>query len=67
MPAWPFALASIVIHFAYYVTLAQAYRTGDLSFAYPLMRGTAPLLVTLLGIAVPARAAARPGDRSASR
>src|SRR5262249_57883034 len=30
---------------------AHAYRTGDLSFAYPLMRGTAPLIVTLLGIA----------------
>jgi drug/metabolite transporter (DMT)-like permease len=48
--AWPFAAASAVVHFGYYVTLAQAYRTGDLSFAYPLMRGTAPLLVTLLGI-----------------
>ena len=44
------ALASVVIHFGYYLTLAQAYRTGDLSFAYPLMRGTAPLLVTLLGV-----------------
>lgn len=49
--AWKFAAASAVIHWGYYVTLAQAYRTGDLSFAYPLMRGTAPLLVTLLGIA----------------
>lgn len=49
-PAWPFGLASVVIHFGYYITLAQAYRTGDLSFAYPLMRGTAPLLVTLLGV-----------------
>ena len=48
--AWPMAAASVVIHFGYYLTLAQAYRTGDLSFAYPLMRGTAPLLVTLLGI-----------------
>ena len=48
--AWKFAAASMVVHFAYYITLAQAYRTGDLSFAYPLMRGTAPLLVTLLGI-----------------
>ena len=47
--AWPFAAASTVIHFGYYLTLAQAYRTGDLSFAYPLMRGTAPLLVTVLG------------------
>src|SRR5690349_11923147 len=48
--AWQFAAASAVIHFGYYVTLAQAYRTGDLSFAYPLMRGTAPLLATVLGI-----------------
>lgn len=48
--SWVFGLASVVIHFGYYLTLAQAYRTGDLSFAYPLMRGTAPLLVTLLGI-----------------
>ena len=48
--AWPFIAASTCIHFGYYLTLAQAYRTGDLSFAYPLMRGTAPLLVTLLGV-----------------
>lgn len=48
--AWKFAAISTTIHFAYYITLAQAYRTGDLSFAYPLMRGTAPLLVTVLGI-----------------
>jgi drug/metabolite transporter (DMT)-like permease len=42
--------ASTFVHFGYYVTLAHAYRTGDLSFAYPLMRGTAPLIVTILGI-----------------
>jgi len=48
--AWPMAIASIVIHFGYYLTLTEAYRAGDLSFAYPLMRGTAPLLVALLGI-----------------
>src|SRR6202162_3168 len=50
--AWPFIAASSVVHFGYYVTLAQAYRTGDLSFAYPLMRGSAPLLVTVLGSVV---------------
>src|SRR5512137_1802579 len=49
--AWKFAAASSIVHFGYYLTLAQAYRTGDLSFAYPLMRGSAPLLVALLGIA----------------
>jgi drug/metabolite transporter (DMT)-like permease len=49
--AWKFAAMSAAIHFGYYVALAHAYRTGDLSFAYPLMRGTAPLLVTVLGAA----------------
>lgn len=48
--AWKFVAASATIHFAYYITLAHAYRTGDLSFAYPLMRGTAPLIVAVLGI-----------------
>ncbi|HEX6136086.1 MAG TPA: EamA family transporter [Casimicrobiaceae bacterium] len=48
--AWKFMAASATIHFAYYITLAHAYRTGDLSFAYPLMRGTAPLIVAVLGI-----------------
>jgi drug/metabolite transporter (DMT)-like permease len=42
--------SSVAIHWAYYITLAHAYRTGDLSFAYPLMRGTAPLLATLLAV-----------------
>ena len=48
--AWTFMLLSVAIHWGYYVTLAHAYRTGDLSFAYPLMRGTAPLLATLLSV-----------------
>ncbi len=48
--AWKFAAVSSFVHWAYYVTLAHAYRTGDLSFAYPLMRGSAPLIVALLGI-----------------
>jgi drug/metabolite transporter (DMT)-like permease len=50
--SWKFMVASTVIHFGYYITLAQAYRTGDLSFAYPLMRGSAPLIVAVLGIVV---------------
>ena len=37
-----------MIHIGYYVTLVGAYRHGELGFAYPLMRGTAPLLVALL-------------------
>ena len=48
--ALPWLAASVVIHIGYYVTLVGAYRHGDLGFAYPLMRGTAPLLVALLGV-----------------
>jgi phosphonate utilization associated putative membrane protein len=45
--AWPFILSSVVIHIAYYVALTGAYKHGDLGLTYPLMRGTAPLLVAL--------------------
>jgi len=45
--SWPWLLASVVIHVAYFTTVASAYRHGELAFAYPLMRGTAPALVAL--------------------
>ena len=45
--AWPFLVASIVIHTVYYATLLNAYRHGDLSQVYPIARGTAPPLVAL--------------------
>ena len=51
-PSWPYLGASALIHVAYFSTLAAAYRVGDLGHAYPLMRGTAPLLVALFGVAV---------------
>ena len=46
--ALPWLATSVVIHIGYYITLVGAYRHGDLGFAYPIMRGTAPLLVALL-------------------
>lgn len=45
--AWPYILASVVIHIGYYIALTGAYKHGDLGLTYPLMRGTAPLLVAL--------------------
>jgi drug/metabolite transporter (DMT)-like permease len=45
--SWPYIGASTVVHIGYYVTLAGAYRAGDLSHGYPIMRGTAPLLTAL--------------------
>jgi drug/metabolite transporter (DMT)-like permease len=45
--SWPYLAASTVFEVLYGVLLAAAYRVGDLSHAYPLMRGTAPLLVAI--------------------
>jgi drug/metabolite transporter (DMT)-like permease len=45
--SWSYIAASTVIQLAYYALLVAAYRDGDMSHAYPLMRGSAPLLVAL--------------------
>jgi phosphonate utilization associated putative membrane protein len=45
--AWPFLAMSLTVHIAYYLTLNGAYQHGDLGATYPIMRGTAPLLVAL--------------------
>jgi len=47
--AWPWLIASVLVHTAYKLSLAEAYRTGDLGQIYPLARGTAPLLVACFG------------------
>jgi drug/metabolite transporter (DMT)-like permease len=47
--SWPFIAASVAIHIGYYATLVGAYRAGDLSHSYPIMRGSAPLLVAVAG------------------
>lgn len=49
--AWPWLIASTVIHVGYFVALAGAYRAGDLSHGYPIMRGIAPLIVALSALA----------------
>ena len=45
--SWPYIAVSTVIQLSYYALLVAAYRDGDMSHAYPLMRGSAPLLVAL--------------------
>jgi drug/metabolite transporter (DMT)-like permease len=43
--SWPFILASSLFQVAYFILLARTYHLADMSQTYPLMRGTAPLLV----------------------
>jgi drug/metabolite transporter (DMT)-like permease len=50
--AWSWLLIAAVLHSAYKVFLLQAYEHADLSQAYPLTRGTAPLLVMLISVTV---------------
>lgn len=47
--AWPWLAASALLHIGYKLFLIRAYEHGDLSQVYPLARGTAPLIVALVG------------------
>ncbi len=47
--AWPWLVASALLHIGYKLFLIRAYQHGDLSQVYPLARGTAPLIVALVG------------------
>jgi drug/metabolite transporter (DMT)-like permease len=42
--AWPWLIASIVVHLVYFASLIESYRTGDLGQVYPIARGSAPLM-----------------------
>lgn len=45
--AYPWLMVSLVVHVAYFLTLAAAYQHADLSLAYPVMRGIAPVMVSI--------------------
>ncbi|QLH23725.1 DMT family transporter [Streptomyces sp. Rer75] len=46
--AWPYLIASAAIHLVYYVLLMRSFHLGDFGQMYPIARGTAPLVVTVL-------------------
>jgi drug/metabolite transporter (DMT)-like permease len=50
--AWPFLGISATLHVVYFALIAEAYSRGEVSLAYPLMRGTAPMLTAVLARAV---------------
>ncbi|ARP84360.1 EamA family transporter [Bordetella genomosp. 8] len=45
--SWPYIAASGLTHVVYNASLVHSYRRGDLTQAYPIARGSSPLLVTL--------------------
>ena len=48
--AWPWLVASVVIHLFYFAALIESYRTGDLGQVYPIARGSAPLMTAGAGV-----------------
>jgi drug/metabolite transporter (DMT)-like permease len=50
--AWPWVIASVVIHLFYFAGLIESYRAGDMGQVYPIARGTAPLVTAVLATAL---------------
>src|SRR5437868_13408338 len=50
--SWPWVAAAAVVHILYFVFLAGAYRWGERSYTYPVMRGGGPMIVALVGALV---------------
>ncbi|APE22141.1 MULTISPECIES: DMT family transporter [Streptomyces] len=46
--AWPYLVASALLHVAYMALLMRSFTLGDFGQMYPIARGTAPLVVTAL-------------------
>ena len=46
--AWPWLLASVLIHIFYFAGLIESYRVGDLGQVYPIARGAAPLMTATM-------------------
>ena len=49
LAAMPWVVASVVVHIAYFGSLIQTYRYGDLGQVYPIARGGAPLMTAIGG------------------
>lgn len=48
--AWPYVIASTIIHVGYNTALAMSYHHGELTKVYPLLRGSAPLTTLVVSL-----------------
>jgi drug/metabolite transporter (DMT)-like permease len=49
---WPFLAVTSLLQLTYFILLAAAYTRAELSFVYPVARGSAPVLVLVAGAVV---------------
>jgi drug/metabolite transporter (DMT)-like permease len=50
--AWPWLLGSLVDHLFYLYCLIKAFEAADMSVAYPIARGAAPVLAALMAVLI---------------
>ncbi|MCF2870746.1 DMT family transporter [Octadecabacter sp. G9-8] len=50
--ALPWIIGSVVLHLGYQLFLIAGYRAGDLTLVYPIARGSAPVTVMVVSIAI---------------
>ena len=50
--SWPYLGVSAGLHVLYFILIGEAYSRGGVSLAYPLMRGTAPVLTACFAVGV---------------
>jgi drug/metabolite transporter (DMT)-like permease len=50
--AWPWVIASVLIHLVYFAALIESYAAGDMGLVYPLARGSAPLMTAVAAAAL---------------
>jgi drug/metabolite transporter (DMT)-like permease len=48
--AWPYVVATVVLHALYFVALGRSYRSGEFSLVYPVARGLGVALVPVLAV-----------------
>jgi uncharacterized membrane protein len=49
---WPYLVVTSLLQLTYFVFLTTAYSRADLSFVYPIARGSAPVIVLVVALAV---------------
>src|SRR2546425_5264009 len=49
---WPYVVGSAAFELVYFTLLAAAYRRAEFSVVYPIARGSAPVLVLVVAVAV---------------
>ncbi len=52
LACWPYLIGGVFMHMGYQLFLLRAYGFGDFTQVYPIARGTAPLLVAVISVAM---------------